>query len=471
MTFILARYSPPITAPIIRVFSLFLILIISFQRPVLAETDLSHLSQDPQIVQARSLVEAGRHREALALLRAISPTPETKIDLFFLIGLAGIGAAGKVENKEEKAALLNEAITALHEILVARPALMRVRLELARAFFLKGEDELSQRQFAIVLAGQPPPAVVANINRFLKIMRGRQHWSGYFRFSYLPKENADYDQDQDLVYLNVFGTRLPFRFDDSNDENPRNGVAVSGGGEYEYLVNEALKFRVGVNLRRNEYPGGDSDSTFLGAYVGPRFLIDDNTDLSLLLDLGKHWEADESPSRDFGLRVQGKHRLSRRLTANASASHAYRLYHKEDDSENGPSSSVALSFSYLFRPTLQGNLSGGFSRARPKDVDSRSHSRWISAGAATALPFGFTVNGSAELRTIAYEGASGISHAGFTTSRNDHRRTLRLGVFNRGLTVQGFSPQLSLIHEDNESNAQRGGYKSLGWNLQFVRQF
>ena len=56
-----------------------------------------------------------------------------------------------------------------------------MRLELARAFFLKEEDTLARRHFEQVLAGRPPPPVVANIVRFLRTMRSRPALGGAFR--------------------------------------------------------------------------------------------------------------------------------------------------------------------------------------------------------------------------------------------------------------------------------------------------
>ena len=69
-------------------------------------------------------------------------------------------------------ALLDEAIIALLAILVDRPELVRVRLELARAFFYKGEDTLARGHFERVLAGEVPEAVKVNVQRFLVVTVG-----------------------------------------------------------------------------------------------------------------------------------------------------------------------------------------------------------------------------------------------------------------------------------------------------------
>ena len=74
-------------------------------------------------------------------------------------------------------------------MLVDRPDLVRVRLELARAFFLKGEDTLSRDHFERVLAGDPPGAVAANVRRFLSRIRARRGWSMYLGAAVAPDTN------------------------------------------------------------------------------------------------------------------------------------------------------------------------------------------------------------------------------------------------------------------------------------------
>ena len=65
---------------------------------------------------------------------------------------------------------------------------MRVRLELALAFYLKEEDASGhQDHFERALVGRPPEALVANINRFLNVMRARRRWNAGISASPLPR--------------------------------------------------------------------------------------------------------------------------------------------------------------------------------------------------------------------------------------------------------------------------------------------
>ena len=97
-------------------------------------------------------------------------------------------------------------------MLVDDPGLTRVRLELARAFFYKGEDSLSKHHFERVLAGTPPGPVVANVRRFLAQIRARRRWKMHLGFSLAPDTNIGGTSDERTIYLSVFGqSQLPFQ--------------------------------------------------------------------------------------------------------------------------------------------------------------------------------------------------------------------------------------------------------------------
>ena len=187
------------------------------------------------IEEARTLVQAGRHDEALAILRPLARGRTVDADIQFRIGLAAIGASQQRDVSETKRdALLDEAIAALRAMLVRRPELGRVRLELARAFFLKGEDDLAQRHFEQVLAGKPPAAVAFNVNGLLAQMRARKRWSIRVGAALAPDSNISSRTGERTILLDTPIGRLPFT--SRSDDKPKSGIgiAVWAGGEYQY---------------------------------------------------------------------------------------------------------------------------------------------------------------------------------------------------------------------------------------------
>ena len=87
-----------------------------------------------------------------------------------------------------------------------------------------------------------------------------------------------------------------------------------------------------------------------------------------------------------------------------------------------------------------------------------------------ALPRGFTVGGSGELRWTDYAG-NWFPHTAGGKSREDRTYSARLSLHNRALSWRGFSPQVSLVHEVRRTNAQLYDYQRTGGELRFVRLF
>ena len=168
------------------------------------------------VAETRTLIEQGRFEEALGILRPLAQGGAVEANVLFLIGLAATGASQQPDlSGDEREALLDEAIASLRAMLVDRPDLVRVRLELARAFFLKGENDLARKHFEHVLAGSPPGAVAANVRRFLSEIRARRRWSLRAGFALAPDTNIGGTSAERIIYIN----NLPFTRDaDGTDD-------------------------------------------------------------------------------------------------------------------------------------------------------------------------------------------------------------------------------------------------------------
>lgn len=442
-------------------------LIAVFQSSALAgQEGRPHLSSDPRVNDARTLVETGRFGEALSILRPLAPNHADRIDVLFLIGLAALGASRLAGTPEQAgAALRDEAVAAFHAILVDRPELVRVRLELARAFFLKGQDELARSHFERVLAGGPPPAMAANIRRFLSAIRSRRRWSGYFGASLAPDSNINSASDDRVVHIHG----LPFTRDDSAGSRSGLGAVVWGGGEYQHPLDAGLRLRTGADIAHREYSGRDFDHTFLAVHAGPRWLLGANTELSLLGSARRRWTAGRPDSRELGVRVEIGHGFDRRLTGTGRIQWHAREYDR-DGPLNGPHGTLSFGVVWLARPTVQADVEIGYAHERPQTRTWRNATRWVGLGATSALPYGFTAGIRGEWRRTGYEGRwDPFTPNG--TARQDDTRVLRVSVYNRAFTLKGFSPEIVLVNEARTSNAQLYGYRRDRAEIRFVRQF
>ena len=338
----------------------------------------------------------GKFEEALAVLAPLVRGRTVQADALFQYGLAAIGASREPDIPEEKRdALLDEAIGVFHAMLVKRPELMRVRLEFARAFFLKGEDTLAREHFERVLAGKPPPAVALNVNRFLGIMRARKRWSVRVGAAFAPDSNISSQSGERTILIDTPFGRLPFTY---QGDKPKSGVGVAfwAGGEYQHPLNPRLLLRAGADVSRREYRSSEYDRMFVSTHLGPRWLIDPASEASVLASVRQSWLADEAEYRDLGVRVEGRHRLNRRTTAFLNIARHERR-HEERTHLDGPLTNVSGGIGWVVTPTLRVNAGLGWARQRTELERQRNSSRSGRVGATLLLPYGFTVGGTGTL--------------------------------------------------------------------------
>ena len=421
-----------------------------------------------------------RFGEALGVLRPLVRAGQVKPNVLFLFGLTAVEVAQQPGlSSDARDALLDEAIVAFHTMLVAQPRLVRVRLELARAFFLKDEDRLATRHFEQVLAGNPPAGVALNVNRFLNRIRARKRWSLNLGMAVAPDTNIGAGSDERIIYIDINGQPLPFRR--NQEELTTSGIGVSAwlGGEYQYPLGDPgagpgaspWRLRAGGNLSRREYRESQFDQMTLTGHVGPRWLIGRTSEVSLLLSGLHQWTGSgiEEPSHhDIGFRVEGRHRMSPRTTVNARLSWHRRKY-DEQDHRDGPNTDISVGAGWLASQTLRIDAGLGWGRERTEAERWRNSRRWVRLGATAILPWGFTVGGSGALRWTGYEGNWAPFVVG--SPRSDLTRTIRLFAHNRALTLEGFSPQISVTLEQRTTNAQLHDYERTFGELRFVRLF
>ena len=115
----------------------------------------------------KNLVETKQYEQAYALGGASQLELEGTPSFDYYFGLAALESGHYYE-----------ATFALERAAIARPDQSRIRLELARAFFLANDFDAARAQFTSVLDENPPPEVKANINAYLKRMNDVERGAG-----------------------------------------------------------------------------------------------------------------------------------------------------------------------------------------------------------------------------------------------------------------------------------------------------
>ena len=420
--------------------------------------------------EAQALIDGGRFAEALVILGPLVRGAAVEPNLYFLFGLAAVGASQQPGLAEEgRDALLDGAIAAFREMLIDQPGLVRVRLELGRAFFLKREDDLARQHFEAVLAGGVPQPVAINVVRFLNQIRARRRWSFNVGFALAPDSNIGSGSAERTIYVPFGGIDLPFVRNAEELTTSGIGVSVWGGAEYQVPLAERLRLRAGGQFARREYERSQFDQFFLAAHLGPRWLVDRETELSLLASARQRWTGTAPDNRELGARLEVGRRLSQQVTAFLRASWHDRRYRTQTHLD-GPVMDASLSGAWVVTPTVRTNLTLGYGRERPDSERERNRSRWLGAGVSVILPLGFTVGGGGEVRWTDFEGGW-FPHTPPGENRADRTHSLHASVYNRAFTLMGFSPALVVVREERATNAQLYDYQRTRGELRFVQQF
>ena len=400
-------------------------------------------------------------------MRVLAPDHPDQTDVWFLLGLAASrGSQERGLTDEQREALLDAAVAAFRSILIRRPDLVRVRLELGLAFYFKQQDNLAREHFERALVGKPPQALVENVTRLLQRIRARRRWDAWFGFSIAPDTNINAASDADIIYING----LPFRRGTQGRISSGIGIVGWGGGEYQYPLASRWRLRSGLNVNHREYKGGRFDQTFVGGYAGPRWLITRDTEVSLLATASQRWWGGSSFNYDYGARLEVEHRVYAGLRLSGRALWSDRKY-QQQPGLTGPLMVVSLGARYVLFPTVQVNGLVGYSLQDSMARRWDSSGYWTRVGTNVALPFGFTIGLSAEFRWTDY----GTGWVPFlpdnSTPREDQTRILSATLLNRAITVFGFSPQVAFSNQVRESNAQLWDFKRNLVEMRWVRQF
>lgn len=153
-------------------------------------------SEQTQIVlrNAQSLLVAGQSSRAYGLLAPFEAELAGNPFFDYLLGVAALDS-GRT----------SEAVFSLRRSLAVEPGFSGARMELARAYFESGDKDLARPLFAQLLTEDPPPAVDAVINDYIRAIDARpalqrSRWNPYLELFVGYDDNANGSTgDQDFM--------------------------------------------------------------------------------------------------------------------------------------------------------------------------------------------------------------------------------------------------------------------------------
>ena len=445
------------------------------------------------VVAVERLLTQGRAAEALGLIRPISEARPDSEQAVFSTALAAIAtgeAAVRAGAKPKKAPAKEHfdlAISSLREMLVKDPGRLRVRLELGRALFSRGNciqppgnlithllgDDCwaAEQHFLRVLGADVPPTVVMNVRRYIQVCRARKRASGSLSLSLAPDTNVNTSTSAQTV--NIFG--LPFQLNEEARATSGIGVVGAFGAEVQHPLpfklfpKSVTRLRVGGQVYRRDYSGGEFDDSNYGIYAGPRFLSN-RGQMSVLFQADRRSVNGLPYSRQYGVRVEGVRLVVPKLWVGGSAEAS----RQTALSLNGPVGKPGLSWNtqafanYSILPSLGIRFMGGSGREQTDRFSTRHSSRWVGVMGNYDLPLGFTLTAAQQMFLTNFEQPNRL----FSPDPPETKLWFsRLAFHNRLIQIKGFSPSLSLIREDRKSNITIYGYQRYRVEAGFVRVF
>ena len=400
---------------------------------------------------ARLLIRAGRFGDARAFLEQASPAgDEDRLERHLLLG--------QIYLTQEMPARAAEQYKAA---LAIRPDLTEIRLALARAHFLAGQDGRARHHFELSLgAGLPAPAAKA-VGSYLNAIEARKRWSGYFSVALLPESNSARRTDSEAVDIGGFR----FQLNDDARSAAGTGLQLSLGGAYAPVLGERLRGHLGLSTAARIHEESELNDIAVTGKVGLTRLHETGS-ISGGLQAGRRWIGSSGFQRSIGLWGRVNHRNSERVRTSIRTELDFRRHDDNPDRDGWRASlTPAVRIALDGRTLLE--ISPGFELINAEAEHHASRATNLSAGVVRTFGESLTASFSSSLQWRKYQGRDPL----FDRMRED--RTFQVGgrLFQGAWRVQGFAPYLGYSYEKNTSNIELHDYSNHGVTAGLSREF
>ena len=218
-------------------------------------------AQDATLDRAKQMIadQKGKGRGAFELLAPLEEQRAGNPDFDYQFGLAAIDAGE-----------FTRAVFALERVLGVQPDHPQARAEIARAYFLMGENKAARAEFEAVKAGKPPAEVAATIDRFLSALDQRQAGLGSQRSGVTGYLEAGFGYDTNAnTATGASGFAAPgfglFTLSPGASSRSDTFTVLNGGIAGRYVLNDQWSLTGGANINRRFNSVAGRGETFVGA--------------------------------------------------------------------------------------------------------------------------------------------------------------------------------------------------------------
>lgn len=321
---------------------------------------------DLEFGELRGLVEQRDFEAAYRLAETHRADFEGEPLFDFYYGVAALGAGH-----------LSEGVFALERAVMQRPGFHRARLELARGYFMMGEDRRARAHFDTVLAAEPPEPVQATVERYLQRIQQRADrystvWTGRVELGAGYDDNVNSATDEETIEF----LGLPVTLDDDSQKRGDSFLRGAAAGRVSRpMTRNTTVFGAAETEHRRYYDEGDFDTLRLGGRFGGVY-HGDLYRLTLSGRLQRFWLDGERFQDLYGINA-GVHRSLSARTALTGGAQLLRLRYDDQSHRDATlglaSLGVARMWGTVLQPVTSLSVFGG--REDPRDSGSLAAAR------------------------------------------------------------------------------------------------
>lgn len=339
-----------------------------------------HLSDAEALALAARLTSAGQLPAAKQIYALLLRSKREEIQLEAAFQLSLI----LIYEKNYK-----DAVSSLLAILNRHPNLARVRLELARAYFMDENYSDARFHFELVKGGKDiPPEVAANIDRFLDAIRRQKNWDFSLGFNILPDSNVNQasGQTEECIATN-FGL-LCRRLD---EEKKTVGARLNMSGNHYLRLGKNIGIRSSLGLYFTEFGNRDYDDYILNLASGPRYIFGGG-ELSLQPTYMKRWIAGKKYNSGYGGQLSWQKDIERLILA-GSVAYTHNVYDDEyvDGFLRGNNYRVSALSRYILSNRSFVQLRAAYERDLARERSYGSDNYTLGLGAYYFFQYGFSL--------------------------------------------------------------------------------
>lgn len=402
------------------------------------------------VVDIEVLIAEGKFDIARQQLTALEATRKADNQVQFLLALLDIN--------DRK---FRDAVQRLRQILIREPGTARVRLELGRALFLDGNYVAAERQFRLARAGQLPPTVQVNVDRYLGAIRQRKRFSVDLAFAIAPDSNVNAGPASDTV--TIYG--LPFQL--SEDARANSGVGATADAAIEWAppVTGRTGLRFGVQGHHAQYRTQQFNDSTVAAYAGTRILRPRWT-FDLTGTLAQRWFGGKRFSRSAGGALSASFTANRQTELSATVG-AYSVVYPTFIEQDGVQTVVTLAAARALSPRSIVRTTIGLNWQSARVAPLANHRQTFGVEWFRDFPGGLSLQLSPSVTRIGYDAPL----AAFGTTRVDWQITTQTRLQSRRIDLYGFTPRVGYIFTRNSSTIPLYRFTRNRFEFGIVRSF